>query len=149
MVNKKHYIEVGTADSIATFRSPLICPRTILVSNVEIYTAYCSTLASDRQLSVVNIVRPLSVVNVMRPSSHRRSCQLSKTECDATKLLFTIVVRCVEVEQEADQLLFAVRNSYYIGEAMERTDLATVPLRTGPFSLYQSQIWLSCNQGSV
>jgi len=140
MVNKKHYIEVGTADSIATFRSPLICPRNILVSNVEIYTAYCSTLASDRQLSVVNIVRP---------SSHRRSCQLLKTECDATKLLFTIVVRCVEVEQEADQLLFAVRNSYYIGEAMERTDLATVPLRTGPFSLYQSQIWLSCNQGSV
>jgi len=57
-----------------------------------------------------------AVVNRARPSSRRRCRQLLYTECDVRNLLFTIVVRCVtvddaKVEQEAGQLLFRVQYS--------------------------------------
>ena len=75
---------IGTTDSVAALRSfprrpwEIFWVQTEICSNIN--TTSCSTW---RQTA--------AVVNRARPSSHRRCCQLLKTECDRHNLLLTII----------------------------------------------------------
>ena len=75
---------IGTTDSVAALRSfprrpwEIFWVQTQICSNIN--TTSCSTW---RQTA--------AVVNRARPSSHRRCCQLLKTECDRHNLLLTII----------------------------------------------------------
>ena len=95
IVTTERYIQVGIADSFATFRSSPRRPPGgyILVSNTNMLI-----LIRPRVRFGVRpqCCKPSTTVISCHQQSHTWCCRLLSTECDHRNLLLTVIIRCVD-----------------------------------------------------